>query len=142
MMVPRRPRLGRHRLPLEAAANSGQIAVIAAKTTAVGATSLLQTARSAPEALMSVPLRHRAVVMRQHQCLQHHHRLGRHRLPLEVAANSGQTVAIAATTTPVGATSLLQIAEFAPELSMPVPLRHLADDAWECSVPVVPSVAT
>jgi len=134
MMVPRRHHLGRHRLPLEVAANSGQIAVIAATTTPVGATSLLQIARPAPEPLMPVLLRHRAVVMCQ--------RLGRHRLPLEVAADSEQIVAIAATTTPVGATNLLQIAESAPELSMPVPLRHLAGEGWECSVPVVPSIST
>jgi len=124
-MVPRHPHLGRRHLPQEVAANSGKIAVIAATTTPVGATSLLQIATSAPEPLMSVPLRHRAVA-RQHQ---RHRHLGQHHLPLEDAANSGRTVAIAATTTPVGATSLLQTAKFAPEASTPVPLHHRAGDA-------------
>jgi len=126
MMVPHHPHLGRRHLPLEAAANSGQTAVIAATTTPVGATSPLQIARPAPELLMPVPLRHRAMVMRQHH---RHHHPGRHHLPPEVAANSGQIVAIAATTTPVGATSLLQIAKFAPELSTSAPLRHRAPDS-------------
>merc|ERR1712151_47561 len=118
------------------AANSVQIAVVVAMTTLVGATSLLQTARSAPEASMTAPLRHRAMVMHQRQ---HHHHPGRNRLPLEVAANSVQIVAIAATTTPVGATNLLQIAKFAPEVSMPVPLRHRAGDAPAPSPLVPPS---
>jgi len=124
MMVLRHPHLGQRHLPPEVAADSGKIAVIAATTTPVGVTSPLQIARSAPDLLMPVPLRHRAVA-RQHQ----HHHLGQHHLPLGVAANSGQTVAIAATTTPVGATSLLQIAKFAPEASTPVPLHHRAGDA-------------
>jgi len=128
MMVPRHPHLGRRRLPPEVAVSSGQIAVIAATTTLVGATSPLQIARSAPEPLIPVPLRHRAMVMRQHQCrlLQHRHHLGRHHLSLEVAASSGQTALIAAMTTPVGATSLLRTAKFAPEPSMPAPLHHRA----------------
>jgi len=71
-----------------------------------------------------------------------HPHLGRRHLPPEVAANSGQTVAIAATTTPVGATSLLQIAKCAPEPSMSVPLRPHARDAWKGFVAVVPSIAT
>merc|ERR1740123_944204 len=73
---------------------------------------------------MPVPLRHRAVAC-QHQ-RRHHPAL--HHLPLEVAANSVQTVAIAARTTPDGATSLLQIAKRAPEASTPVPLHHRASD--------------
>merc|ERR1712039_875950 len=75
------------------------------------------------EASMTVPLRHRAMVMRQRR-----HHLARPHLPLEAAANSVQIVAIAATTTLVGATSLLQIAKCALEVSMPVPLRHRAGD--------------
>lgn len=126
MMVPHHPHLGRRHLPPEVAANSGKTAGIAARTTPVGATSLLEIARPAPEPLMPVPLRHRAMVARQHQC---HHHLGQHHLPLEVAANSGQTVAIAATTPPVGATSLLQIARPAREPSTPLPLHHRAGDA-------------
>jgi len=136
MMVPRRPRrphLGRHRPPPGVAANSVKIAVIVAKTTPVGATSLLQTARSAREASMTVPLRHRAMVMRQ---CRHHP--ARPHLPLEVAANSVQIVAIAATTTLVGATSQLQIAKCAPEASMPVPLRHRAGDAPAIVLLVLP----
>jgi len=124
MMVPRHPHLGRRHLPPEVAANSGKIAVIAATTTPVGATSLLQIARPAPDPSMPVPLRHRAVAC-QHQ-RRHHPAL--HHLPLEVAANSVQTVAIAARTTPDGATSLLQIAKRAPEASTPVPLHHRASD--------------
>jgi len=128
MMVPRHPHLGRLHLPLGVAASSGKIALIVATTTRVGATSLLQIVRSALEPLMLVPLHHHAVVMRQHQCrvLQRHHHLGRCHLPPEVAANSMQIAPIAATTTPVGATSLLQIATFVPEPSMPAPLRHRA----------------
>jgi len=133
MMGPRHHRLGRHRPPPVVAANSEKIAVIAATTTPAGATSLLQIARSAPEALMSVPLHHRAMVTRQHQ---HHHHLGQHRLPQEGAASSGQTVAIAATTTPAGATSLLQIAKFALEASTAVPLHHHAGEAALVSTPV------
>jgi len=79
MMVLRRPHLGQHHLPPEVAVNSGQIAVIAATTALVGATSPQQTARSAPAALTPVPLRHRAMVMRQRQrqLLQHRLRLRR-----------------------------------------------------------------
>jgi len=61
MMVLRHPRLGRRHLPPKVAANSGKVAVIVAATAPVGATGLLQTARSAPEPLMPVPLRHRAI---------------------------------------------------------------------------------
>merc|ERR1740121_2032524 len=68
--------------------------------------------------------------------VRRHPHLGRRHLPPEVAANSGQTVAIAATTTPVGATSLLQIAKFAPEASTPAPLHHRAGDAPAASTPV------
>jgi len=76
MVVPRHPRLGRRHLPPEVAVNSGQIALIAAMTTLVGATSPPQIARSAPEPLMPVHLRHRAMVMHQRQCrLLHRHRL-------------------------------------------------------------------
>jgi len=93
-------------------------------TTLVGATSPLQIARSAlepaMEPLMPAPLRHRATVMRQH------HHLGRRHQHLEVAANTEQTVAIAAMTTLVGAISLLRTAKFAPEPSMPVPQRRRA----------------
>jgi len=79
MMVPRHHLLGRHLLPLEVAANSGQTVPIAAMTTPVGATSPLRTAKFAPELSMPVQLRHRAMVMRQpqYQPLQHHQR--RHR---------------------------------------------------------------
>jgi len=82
MVVLRHPHhLGRRRLPPEVAANSGQIAVIAVTTAPVGATSLLRTAKFALEPSTPVPLRHRAMVMRQPQCrfLQHHQRRLHHR---------------------------------------------------------------
>jgi len=80
MVVLRHLGLGRRRLPPEVAANSGQIAVIAVTTAPVGATSLLRTAQFALEPSTPVPLRHRAMVMRQPQCrfLQHHQRRLRH----------------------------------------------------------------
>merc|ERR1712045_1056206 len=127
---PAHPHLGRRRprLPQEVAANSGQIVLIAAMTTQVGATSPLQIARPALEPLTPVPLRQRATVMRQLRCrlLQRHHHLGRHHQHLEVAANTGQIVPTAAMTTPDGAISPLRTARSAPEPSMPVLQRHRA----------------
>jgi len=122
MMVLRHPRLGRRHLPLEVAANSGQIALLVATTTQVGATSLLQTARYVPEPLMPVPLRHRAMVMRQHQCrlLQRHHHLGRHLHSLRFIATRTQR-----------RHSCVQVAVYAPIV---VAMLVCAHDAWGISV--------
>jgi len=81
MMDQHRHHQGRHHLPLEVAANSVQIVLIAAMTTLVGVTCPLQTAKSAPEPLMPVPLPRRAMVMHLLQCrlLQRRRRHHRHR---------------------------------------------------------------
>jgi len=85
MMVPRHPHLGRHlgrhHLPPEVAANGGQTVAVAARTTPVGATGLPRIAKFAPEPSIPVPLRHRAMVMRQPQrrILQRHQHRRRHR---------------------------------------------------------------
>jgi len=108
----RHPRLGRPHLPPEVAANSGQIAVIAARTTPVGATSLLQIATSAPEPSMPAPLRHRAMVMRQHQCrlLQHHQRRPNRLRQLQEQGSVAGALARVAQTRMIGATRMPRIA--------------------------------
>jgi len=125
MVQPHR-HLGLCHLPLEVAANSGMIVVIAAMTTLVGATSLLPTVRSALEPSMLLPQRHPAAGTRR-LLQRHRYRHPCHcRLPQEVAANLGQTAPIAVTTTQDGAISLKQTAKFALEPSMQVPLRRRA----------------
>jgi len=133
MMAQRHHRLrARHRLLPVAAANSGMIAVIAATTTLVGATSPLQIAKSALEPSMPVlPLHLAEQTLRQR----------RHRLLPVAAADSGMIAVIAATTTVVGATSLPQIAKSALEPSMPARPRHLAevhDDCCDCGSTACP----
>jgi len=143
MMVLRHPRLGRRHLPPEVAANSGQIALIAVTTTPVGATSLLQTARSAADPWMPVPLRHRAMVMRQHQrrFLQRHHHQGRHLHFLQRHHHPGRhlhSLRSIATRTQ-SRYRCVQMATCAPIV---VAMLVRARDAWECSVAVVPRIAT
>merc|ERR1719512_628631 len=120
MVVPRHPHPVRRHLLREVAADSGQIAVIAVTTTPVGAMGLLQIARLALEPLMPVSLRHRAMVMRQHQgqLLPHQDQL------LLAGSAAGGAARIATTIQATGATRISRTARHA--------LGNGARHSWSC----------